>query len=205
MTEKPREYELLSHYHRYFGPHNGIETYGAGPPGAPEVISVVEFGPRSSDEVWVYATLGASSRPMPEPGNGDGERSGYRAEYMFYSSDREPAVSDVLANLAVQPFLAGEVYRDGVAIPGPPGGLFPGSPLTDLLLAKPYFLDDDFDPILHGDGTHTHILWAIPIYPSERLFVERRGDLALFDLFMEYEIDSSDLSRSPVVQSDPSS
>ncbi len=199
VTDKQREDELLSHYHRFFGPHNRIETYGAGPSGAPEAISVVEFGPKSSDEVWVYVTLGASSRPMPEPGNGDGEPSGYRVEYMFYSSDREPVVNDVLANLAVQPFLQGEVYRDGVTIPGPPDGLFPQSPLTDLLLAKPYFLDEDFDVVLHRDGSHTHILWAIPIYPSERLFAEQHGDLALFDLFMEHEIDSSDLHRSPVI------
>ncbi len=136
---------------------------------------------------------------MPEPRNGGDERWGYRAEYMLYSS-REPAVSDVLANLAVQPFLVGEAYRDGTTIPGPPDGLFPGSPLTDLLLAKPYFLDEDFEAVLHGDGSHAHILWVIPIYPSERLFAERHGDLALFDLFMEHEVDSSDLRRPPVIR-----
>ncbi len=113
---------------------------------------------------------------------------------------REPAVSDVLANLAVQPFLVGEAYRDGATTPGPPDGLFPGSPLTDLLLAKPYFLDEDFEAVLHGDGSHAHILWVIPIYPSERLFAERHGDLALFDLFMEHEVDSSDLRRPPVIR-----
>lgn len=142
---------------------------------------------------------------MPEPGDGDGEESGYRAEYLFYSSDREPAVNDVLANLAVRPWLYGKVYCDGDTIAGPPEGLFPDSPLTDLLLAKPYFLDEDFDPVLHKDGTHTHILWVIPIHPSERLFAERSGDLALFELFMEQEIDSSDLSRPPVIQDGPSS
>ncbi len=105
----------------------------------------------------------------------------------------------MLANLAIQPFLAGKVYRDGTTIPGPPDGLFPGSPLTDLLLAKAYFLDEDFDVVLHKDGSHTHILWAIPIYSSERLFAEQHGDLALFDLFMEHEIDSSDLQRPRVM------
>ncbi len=170
MIEKPRERELLSHFHHYFSPHNGLEAYGPGPPGAPEAISVVEFGPRSSDEVWIYVTLGASAKPMPNSGNGE-----------------ESA------------------YRDGATIPGPPGGLFPGSPLTDLLLAKPYFLDEDFDVVLHGDGSHTHILWVIPIYPSERLFAERYGDVALFDLFMEYEVDSSDLSRPPVTRDDSTS
>ncbi len=47
VTDKQRQDELLSHYHRYFGLHNRIEPYGAGPPGPPEAISVVEFGPKT--------------------------------------------------------------------------------------------------------------------------------------------------------------
>ncbi len=199
MIDKLREDELLSHYHRFFGAHNSVESYQGGPPGAPEVISVVEFAPKGRDEVWVYITLGASSKPMPEPDEGNQEESQYRAEYMFYSSDRKPEINDVLANLAVQPFLHEEIYRDGTVIPGPPDGLFSDSPLTDLLLAKPYFLDEAFEPVLHRDQSHTHILWVIPIYASERLFIDQQGDLALFDLFMEHEVDSSNLSRPPVI------
>ena len=56
-----------------------------------------------------------------------------------------------------------------------------------------------FDTIQHRDGSHTEVLWATPIYQSERMFVKQHGWKALIELFLEHETEPADLWRPPVV------
>jgi hypothetical protein len=74
-----------------------------------------------------------------------------------------------------------------------------GSPLTEILLGYPLFHPLDFEMIQHADGSHTHLLWVIPIYLSERAYIRENGYRAFEELLGEKKADTSDLWRAPVV------
>jgi hypothetical protein len=50
----------------------------------------------------------------------------------------------------------------------------------------------------HEDGTHTQILWVVPIYLSERLYAREHGPEALEELFSTHDTDATDLWRPAV-------
>jgi hypothetical protein len=198
MTQElftPRDQELLSHYVRFQGNYRSITTFGEGPEGAPKPLFVLEFAPPSEEYDWLYMTLGASRQPMPR------QAPTHRIELLIYARQRQPELANVLAKLALYPFVNDTFLDVGHTIAGTPDtGIIPGSPLTEFLLTYPYFEAEGFDRISHADGSHTQILWATPLYLSERVYVTQHGWRALVEqVFPQHEVQPADLWRAPVV------
>ncbi len=191
-----RDREVFHHYLRSI---NGrlTRTFKVDdvPASAPAPIFVAEFAPPSEEYDWAYATVGASRRPMPYQDSRQGEA---HAELMIYSRQALRELVDPLVDLAVYPFRYSTYLGAGHTIAGTPGhGIVAGSPLTDILLVLPQ--EQEWEMVRHSDGSHTHVLWVIPLYPSERLFLRRRDLEALEERFAETGINVADLQRPPVV------
>ncbi len=194
MLNHPRDQELLEHYRRYQGEYHHLFQFDYSPLAAPKPIYVVEFAPASEESNWIYLTLGMSRNAMP---HGHPE---HRLELMMYAQNRQEALAEALASLAVYPFAQQTLFGAGHTVAGNPGvGVIEGSLLTEFILTPIYFEAEDFDLLQHSDRTHTQILWATPIYLSERMFAKQQGWKTLIDLFIEQEIQPADLWRLAVV------
>ena len=193
-----REKEIVAHYRRFLGKETRIVRFDGMPEPAPSTIRVLEYAPASEGDAWAYVTVGVSDRPMPDPNRPDSQPNDPRLELVAYSATQQEALIDVLPTLAAYPFAHNTFLGWGHMIAGTPGrGIVEGSPLTEILLSRPYL--DGMDIIHHEDGTHTQLLWVVPIHLSERMYAREHGHGALEELFAEHEIDSADLWRPPVV------
>ncbi len=197
MQYQPQDREIFDHYNRYLRrEHTRLFRVDA--------VFVMEFAPSadpsSEDHDWMYTTVGASRQPLSYRENQAGEVSKPRVELMLYARHPQEALADALTDLATYPSRHKTFFAPGHTVAGSAGhGIVAGSPLTEILLTRPYFQSSDIEVIHHSDGSHTHILWVIPLYPSERRFVRQRGASALIDLFCDNETDTSDLWRPPTV------
>lgn len=196
LSLSPHDLEVLSHYDRFMGSSiSDIFVLAQVPVDGIKPIYVLEYSPPSDEYDWVYLTVGMSRLPMAAPA----QISDPRAELMAYSDRRYEELVDSLAGIAAYPFLHRTFLAQGHTIHGRDGqGIVAGSPLTDVYLTRPYYAEEGFEVIAHGDGTHTHVFWLIPIYPSERVFAAERGWKALEALFVEKDAPTSNLMRAPV-------
>jgi hypothetical protein len=119
-------------------------------------------------------------------------------DLVAYSATQQEALIGVLQTLSTYPFVLNTYFGWSHTIAGTPNsGIVEGSPLTDILLAPPNPVE--MAVVRHHDGKHTHILWVVPIYPSERLYIREHGYPALENKFASHEVDAADLWRPPVV------
>jgi hypothetical protein len=118
----------------------------------------------------------------------------------MYSRERRKELAEVVATLASYPFIQRTAFTVGDTIAGTPGdGVVDGSPLTEFILTYVYFEAEGIDTIEHDDGTHTQVLWATPLYHSERVFAKIHGWKELIGLFLREETQPADLFRPAVV------
>ena len=189
---------LLVHYKKYWGEPKTVfkgEISEARPP-AP--IFVAKFEPGIYERTWIYATLGLGWLPMTHH-DSEKLKSEERVELILYSNIQNEELADKLFDLASYPFFHRTSLRYGHAIAGTSEGIIEGSPLTDILLLPPLNEEKELVLVQIGEFTHIRILWANPIYPSEREYCLEHGSKALVRMFVEKEVDSGDLYRKPVV------
>jgi len=152
-----REKEIVAHYRRYIGREGRIVRVDGIPEPAPSTIRVMEYAPASEGDVWAYATVGVSGKPMPDSNRPDSQPNDPRMELVTYSTTQQEALIDVLQNLAAYPFVHNTYLSWTHTIAGMPNsGIVVGSPLTDILLAPPN--PAEMAVVRHQDGMHTHIL-----------------------------------------------
>jgi hypothetical protein len=197
MDFSQRDRELIDHYTLFQGKHTELFIFRDLPDIAPKPIIVLEFAPHSEEYDWMYITVGASRKAMP------GAKSKHRIELLMYSKKREMKLASVLAKLSIYPFVNKTWFDVGHTIAGSQNdGVIDNSPLTDFLLTYPYPEADEFGVISHTDGTHTQILWANPIYRSERLYAIQYGWKMLIEKFLEKEVEPADLWRQSVINNE---
>jgi hypothetical protein len=200
MNSQQRNLEIIDNYRKTTGTENRVLSFNDLPPPAPDNIDVMEFPPFKEDYDWVYATVGASAKPMPDPQGTAQLPSGRRMELMLHSMRKHEGLADLLLALAVYPFEHNIFFSPGDIVAGTPGqGVVEGSPLTEILLTHPYTYPDPSGAIHHSEGSHTHILWVIPIYYAERLYAREHGFRALEAQFGNKQATTSDFWRPPVV------
>jgi hypothetical protein len=197
MDYTRRDSEIIQHYAQFWGQPSTVVKFDHEIQLAPAPIFALEFAPSSEDETWVYATVGASRRAMLYPDNWSDEKPERRIELFSCVRECNHALLEVLSSLALYPFQQKTFLAPGHTIPGAHSFVI-DSPLTDVLFLPPYGMKQDFEVIRHHNGDHTHMLWTVPIYTSERLFIRQYGWKALVDLFFEHEPDISNLWRPPV-------
>jgi hypothetical protein len=158
----------------------------------------MEFAPTTPDQDWVYATLGASRTPLKDANTPKKDKRQRRIELFIYSNERNTELREILTRLAIYPFEHNTFFAPHHTVRGEKS-IVEGSPLTDVLFQLPYGEPNEFWIVRHNDSSHTHILWVIPIYRSEKELVNQRGWEALRDLFEQQNTDTSDFRRSPVI------
>jgi hypothetical protein len=199
MDLPKREEEILRNYVRVLGiPTKSIAFHDLGP--APDPIIVAEFAPPQEDYDWVYATIGVSRKPMPDIDKSVGEVPYQRIELILYANEADSSLRDIMLKLALIPFVDSSSLAPGDTVVGiAEEGVVKGSPLTEMLITHAYSASQEFQVMHHSDGSHTDILWAIPIHVSERIYAKEHGYKALEKLFQADGTDTSDFWRSPVV------
>ena len=192
MAFDRHDLEIIDHYTRFIQAESQTVERAVLPEPAPPTVDVMEYAPSSAEFDWVYTTVGMSHKVMPH--------TEQRIELIFYSRKPDKEIARFLTSLVAYPFIHGTFFGPGHTIVGSAGdGIVKGSPLTDVLLTVPYFEPPEFEVIKHTGDSHTHILWAIPLHPSERLYVKQHGHMELLARFSENSTRASDLWRSAVV------
>jgi hypothetical protein len=154
---------VAQHYERLFGlPSRRAEFDVRGLP-----IKVLVWDPgRDREGVYLYATIGASRRPVGDAG------SAHRFELFAGSLPDEPKIAGMLSLVAAYPSLFGEPLGHGHSVPFDEP-LWPGTAMQMVLLATPV---EAIIPRLElPDGSHVEFLQALPAYKSEIEFKAAHG------------------------------
>lgn len=194
-----RDKEIIAVYNRSMGSAKNVFRFADVPESVPNPIYVMEFAPPLPEYDWIFATVGVSNKPMPHDATRNRINFDQRIELIIYARQHYDELPDLLAKLAVYPFYHKTFLAPGHTISGNGKGVVSGDPLTELLFTYPDSDSIEFQPIHHSDGTHTRLLFVVPLYPSEREFVRTQSMQDLEDRFFENKTDTSDLWRQPIV------
>jgi hypothetical protein len=189
---------IIDHYIRFWKKPDSIYSSGLRQDLPPGPISVAEFSPSSQDQDWTYATIGASRHPMPYPTNWKAEKPERRVELFIYSNKKNEDLSELLIKLAKYPFYNKTFLDRTHTIPGE-SGIVKGSSMTDILLLRPYFEQEEFEIIHLNEFHHVRMLWIIPIYRSERKFIQKHKIDVFEELLHQTEPNTSDFLRPPII------
>ncbi|MEO8285783.1 MAG: suppressor of fused domain protein [Chloroflexota bacterium] len=200
MITSQHDAEIIKHYVKAMGKETRAIAYHDLPDPVPGPIIVAEFAPPTGEYDWVYATIGVSHRATSEGGKPVGMESEYPIEFLMYANQANTELFHTMLRLAVTPFTSSSSVCAGDTLVGAVGeGVVKESPLTEILVAQLFFEAPEFRLIHHLDGSHTELLWLIPIHVSERLYARNHGSTALLKLFNFHATDTSDFWRSPVI------
>jgi hypothetical protein len=134
-------------------------------------IEILKWDSDGSPEgVNVYATVGASCRPLA------GREPGHRIEFFVGLLPERDDIASALAALGLYAAREDVALDHGHTVPAD-GPLWSGSPMDAFLVMRP---TRDFLPALElPDGVHVEFLQAIPIFESDRAFKVEHGADAL--------------------------
>ena len=121
---------------------------------------------RNHEGVFLYATLGASRRPIGEAG------SGHRIELYCGVLPDEPSVADALALLAAYPGLFTTELGHGHTVPYDEP-LWTGTDMKHYLVTRP--VEPIIEDLALPDDSHVEFLTAIPVYSDEIAFKQKHG------------------------------
>ncbi len=156
-----------------WGPANAYEEFESRDwQRAPRKQMIAEFSPSLKGEPWRYATLGLSSRPMP-----DGDRGEFAWEMPRRVTDT--AMFHAMAKIAAQPWRLRQAYFDGHVLPIP-GGFPPGSQFKYALCYDASRAYTALKDLVVFDQ-RVVILMPLPILERERANL-RRDETKFLDL-----------------------
>jgi hypothetical protein len=194
MMTEARKREIQSHFARLWGEPRASREFGLPSP-APDKISVLAYRYQESPQEWAYATIGMSEKALTHPS----PEADLHVELFVLAKKQDNRIAESLAGIAAYPFIHGTYFNEGHTVHGSPGhGIIDRSPLTDLVLTRADF-GSVADFVKHNDGTHTHLFWVVPIYPTEREFVVEKGWASMRRLFEEKSTDVLNLRRKAVI------
>jgi hypothetical protein len=124
----------------------------------------------NSDGVALYATVGASARPMV------GRDPNHRVEFFVGLVPERDDVASALAALGLFSAREGVALDHGHTVPAD-GPLWPGTQMQTFLVLRP--LRDFLPPLELPEGLHVDFLQAVPLFDGERAFKSEHGAEAL--------------------------
>lgn len=198
-----RDHEIIQHFINFLGTPKSISQTNEVRKPTPSPISILEFAPNSKNNFWVYATIGANRRPMPYPKDWTDEKPELRVEFIICLNRPQPGteIADSLTFLVEFPFVHNTFFDEGHVIDGSArGGIVQSSPLTDFFFENAYYYKQGLQFAHHEDGSHSRVLWVIPLYSSERLFYKKYGHESLLEIFNKDQTNLFDLQRLPAVK-----
>ncbi|HEX2911455.1 MAG TPA: suppressor of fused domain protein [Chloroflexia bacterium] len=192
-----RDWQVLKHYVTNLNsrPSNFYvaEKMGAKVPGP---IYILEFRLTVLGLPGViYATCGVSAFPLTASPHK------VRIELIAYNRESDLRVATHLAGMGAYSFRNNSFldynhtfdFRDG-------NGIIEGSALSSIVFAYP-LLGGELDAlktIKFKDDTHAHLLWYLPVYPSERLYF-KTNPADFFIQFARNRVDAADLYREEFI------
>jgi hypothetical protein len=138
--------------------------------------------------VNLYATIGASARPMA------GHDPNHRVEFFVGLLPAKDEIASPLAALALYPTREGVAVDHGHTVPGD-GPLWPGTDMRRFMVLRA--LGDVIPPLELPDGMHVEFLQAIPIFESELAYKSGHSAEALLRRWEESRVRFWDPNRSP--------
>ena len=195
MDAEARARDILMHYVKLWGEPANHRDFRYQSPRLPESIRIYKFRLKDGIDEWAFATVGMSQKALIHPSGA----FDLRIELFLLCRPGEDQISDKLSQIAAYPLQLDTYFAEGHTVHGTPGhGIVDGSPLTDLVMTRADLgVVKDF--VKHGDGTHTHLFWVVPISPKEREFAATQGWPALRGRFEARNTDVLDLTRLPVL------
>jgi hypothetical protein len=150
-------------------------------------LRVLEVHPSAQDGGWVYASVGVWRI----------EAESHRSqEFILLSPEQSDANVELLAMIASAHNDARYRIRENAIFEiGRPW--LPDSLCDHILVAQPYFLDEDQDRV-RIDGLEISYLWLVPITSSEAKFGRQMGGHVLFHEFADAEVDLLKVDRPPL-------
>lgn len=188
---------ILAHYVRYWGEPTRVQRFHYEYGGSQKPVLVAVFPPHDEGEDWVYATLGMSEMKMTHPSKLKNLFNEFRSEVFLYADLENDELMENLFTIAMYPFEHKTLLAPTQTIPGNEG-IVSDSPLTDILITRPYGEDEHFEIVHHINSAHTRLLWMVPIYRSERLLLKQQGWEHLKAKFYEQGTNTSDFLRPSV-------
>lgn len=141
----------------------------------------------TSQQVNLYATVGASAQPMV------GLDPNHRAEFFIGLHPAMDQVASPLAALALHGAREGVAVDHGHTVPADTP-LWPGTEMHRFLVMRP--LSDIISPLTLADGTHIEFLQALPIFDSEFAFKTQYGADALLARWEQSQVAFWDPDRT---------
>jgi hypothetical protein len=154
---------VIQHYEAKWGPASRRAQFDVR--GLPIRVLVWDSD-RNPEGVFLYATVGASRRPVGET------KSGHRFELFAGVLPNEPNLAGALALAAAYPALFGEALGHGDTVPYEEP-LWPGTQMRRMLIARPE--QEIIRALDLSDGSHVEFLDAVPVYDEEVEFKAAHG------------------------------
>jgi hypothetical protein len=146
---------VIEHYEAEWGPSSRRAQFDVR--GLPLRVLVWDAD-RNPEGVFLYATVGASRRPL-----GDSS-SGHRFELFAGVIPDEPQLAKVLSLAAAYPALFGEPLGHGHSVPYD-APLWPGTEMRMVMVVRPE--QEILGPLDLSDGSHVEFLDTVPVYEEE--------------------------------------
>jgi hypothetical protein len=167
-----------------------FETLYTGWFGEPEEVielgdaSISVFAPSGHDAetFWTFVTGGMSSRKMILPTEAREANVPSRAEYIFYSANKDPRYVEMLSLLVVFPFVDDTFVSVGHTV-GLEQAVNDSGTLDAVVLLKSLFRGhaEAFDSVRVA-GDPVNYLWVVPITEGERQYKRTHGFNDLLDV-----------------------
>lgn len=183
--------KILNHYRAHWGEPK--ETLPLARPFVPRYIGRFEPEPN----LFVYSTIGMSEKSQVFKDK-SGKNREIKSEIFIYSAVADHEFVDLLALLAEYPFLNDTCFAWGHTVLG-------GQPvtknarMTDILLLPPLHEPKSLYSLHLHEKDHIDILWVMPIYRSETIFLRTNPWRNLLNLMIDAEVDAADLCRPSVI------
>jgi len=155
-------------------------------------IEVFKWSAGANPEgVALYATLGASERPMV------GRDPNHRVEFFLGLVPERDEVADALAALGLYAAREGTALDHGHTVPAA-GPLWPGTQMRTFIVLRPL---SNFLPALELPvGVHVDFLQAVPLFDAERAWKSEHGTEALLQRWERDGVPFWSADRAPGVR-----
>ena len=185
---------VLFHYSRFFGePENMLLMEDR------ELPQVLEFAPQVPTRGWVYATVGVSLKPLPNPPDWAESESELAFEFFIRSTQQNIELFSTLLDLAQYAIEQKTFFDFGQLIKRPNGkSVIENSAMADFVLLPPFAEPEKF-AAFRVDNQFVRMFWLVPLYKSEVIFLQKNDVRALVNLFYSEHPNTSDFMRSPVI------
>lgn len=165
------------------------------PSGLPDLF-ICQF--QVEEGLFAYSTIGMSSQSLPAIKSGTTQEVEHRVELFLYSNTTSIELVESLIGLARYPFVHNVDYGWGHTIRGTKP-MLPSSQLTDVLLLPPIKEPKSFYAFHLDSKIHVDVLWVMPLYRSETIFLRTHSWKELLNRMIDGELDTADFGRTSIV------